>query len=136
ARSQSEVFRSSFHRRFMEYSSNSSSVAFLKICGEVVTEVCVSAEADVVDFQPAAPGFDGLDVCVQCPQVAVANGGGVGEDFRLPFKPAKERGVADWEIEFRAVERVEQHHFVLLIAEVLQAREDVRNVVEQIAEDE
>src|SRR5262249_52953833 len=43
---------------------------------------------------------------------------------------------AEREVEFRTVKRVEQYDLVLLIAEVLQACEDVRNVVEQITEDE
>ena len=34
------------------------------------------------------------------------------------------------------VERVEENHFVLLVAQVLKPREDVRHVVEQIAEQE
>ena len=72
----------------------------------------------------------------ECLQVAVADAGRVGEDFGHPFEAAKQRRVAEREVEFRRVERVEEHDFVLLVAEVLQPREDVGHVVEQIAEDE
>jgi exopolysaccharide production protein ExoZ len=112
------------------------SQALLQVRRQVVAQVAIRAKTHEVDLHAAAAVLDRRHVLVQGLQITLADADRIGQEFRQLFEAAKQRHVAEREIDFGGIEHVEEHHLVLLIAQVLQAGEDVRHIVEQVGEDE
>ena len=99
------------------------------------SRLLVGPQRNVIDIDHPAALLQLVEERAELGLIGPPQGVRLGQDLGQPFQSLEERRVAEREIELGRVEDVEDDHLVAAVAEVLQAGEDPRHVVEQVGED-
>src|SRR5262245_9769317 len=94
----------------------------------------VGAQRQVVDVLHQAVALQLAHEVLHLLEVAVAQRARVGEQFRHLLQAAEKRGLLEGEVQFGGVQDLHDDHLVALVAQMLQAGEDVVEFVEAVGE--
>src|ERR1700704_3702834 len=105
-----------------------------QVAGQSDAQVLVGAQLHIVHVLIPAAAPQLRNEAVDLLQIAVAQRSRIGEQFGQLLQSAEQGRFLEREIELGAVHDVKDNHFVPLVTQVLEARENLARIVEEVAE--
>src|SRR5262245_26512524 len=113
--------------------SSTSSCPFRQICRQCHAKVRIGSKAQVVDVLLAAAALQLSEIALNLVEVSLAKRARIGQQLRELLQTAKKRCFLEREIQFCTVQDMKNQDFVALVAKVLEPRQQIPNLVKQVA---